>query len=490
MIRAWRTFAAALPIALLGACAGQPPSAATTGASPAVDVTQRPVLAGPKALALPTPVTRTFPNGLRLVVVEHHELPVVDVQLLVRSGGASDVPGRTGLASLTSQMLKEGAGRRSSLDIADQEAFLGVTLYTTSAFERSTIGLYTPTAQLDSALALFADVALRPTFPESELERLKQNRLTGLLQLRDRGPAIADRAYAAIVFGKDHPYGRPPGGDEAGTKAIGRADVQRFFDAHYRPNNATLLVVGDVRPDDIERRLRALFGEWERKDPPAAHYPSPPAARGTTIHLIDKPGAAQSSFRIGLVGVPRSTPDFFAIEVMNTVLGVPFTSRLNRNLRETRGYTYGAGSSFSMRRHPGPFMARAEIVAAKTDSALIEFMKELRAIRETVPAEELAKAKAYLQNQLPADFETTGGIAGQLADLLTYDLPLDFYDGYVAGVERVTPADVQRVARQYVDTERLTIVIVGDRASIEPKLRSLGVGEIVIRGLDGESRQD
>jgi zinc protease len=475
----------------LGACAGgatSPAPSPSAAAPAAVDLTQRPVLAGPKPLALPAPVTRELPNGLRLVIVEHHELPVADIQLIVRSGGEADPPGQLGLATLTAQMLKEGAGTRSSLEIADQEAFLGVSLYAGSAFEQTTIALHTPTAQLDSALALFADIALRPSFPERELERLKQTRLTSLLQLRDRGPAIADRAFAAIVFGSEHPYGRPLGGDEAGTKAIARADVQRFHDAHYRPNNATLLVVGDVRPDDVERRARALFGAWERRDVPTARYPAPPAAGRTTIHLIDKPGAAQSSFRLGLVGVPRSTPDYFAIEVMNTVLGVPFTSRLNTNLRETRGYTYGAGSSFAMRRHAGPFTARAEIVAAKTDSALLEFMKELRAIREAVPAGELAKAKQYLQNQLPADFETTGGIAGQLADLLVYDLPPGFYNGYVAGVERVTQADVQRVARQYVDTERLAIVIVGDRASVEPKLRALGIGDIVLRGVEGEPR--
>ncbi|HET6680443.1 MAG TPA: pitrilysin family protein [Gemmatimonadaceae bacterium] len=464
--------AATAMLLLLAAC--EPRSAALES-----DLTQPPPLDEPADLTLPTPVTRDLDNGLRVVVVEHHELPLVDVQLLIASGGEADPADRLGLASFTASALMEGAGDRSSLEIADQEAYLGVSLRTNARFEQSLIALHTPTAQLDSALALFADVALRPTFPAAEIDRLRQTRLTGLLQLRDRGPAIADRAYARILFGNEHPYGRPLGGDEAGTAALTADDVRTFYETYYRPNNATLLVVGDVDPADVERRANAIFGAWARDTVPAVAYPSPAESRPTTIYLIDKPGAAQSSFRIGLVGVPRSTPDFFAIEVMNTVLGVPFTSRLNNNLRETRGYTYGARSRFDMRRSAGPFTASAEIVAAKSDSALIEFMKELNAIRDTVPADELLKARRYLRNQMPAAFETTGDIAGQLSELIQYDLPLDFYNGYSQGIAAVTQADVQRVAQQYIDPGHLAIVIVGDRKLIEPGLRALGMAPVV-----------
>ena len=198
---------------------------------------------------------------------------------------------------------------------------------------------------------------------------------------------------------------------------------------------------------------------------------------------MDKPGAAQSSFRLGGIGAPRSTGDYYALQVLNTVLGGSFTSRLNNNLRETKGYTYGAGSGFSMRRNAGPFTASAEVVSAKTDSALIEFMKELRAIRDTVPAEELAKAKRYLQLGLPSEFETTGDIAGQYLPLLAYGIPLDFHESAVERIGAVTQADVQRVARQYIDPDRLTLVIVGDRKLIEPGLRALKPGTIVVREL-------
>jgi predicted Zn-dependent peptidase len=239
--------------------------------------------------------------------------------------------------------------------------------------------------------------------------------------------------------------------------------------------------VGDVRPDDIERRALALFGSWARADVPPVAENNAPTPKATRLVLIDKPGAAQSSFRLGGIGVPRTTDDYFAIEVMNTILGGSFTSRLMQNLRETHGYTYGAGSGFSMRRSAGPFTASAEVVSAKTDSAFIEFMKELRAIRDTVPADELAKAKRYLQLGLPQNFETTGDIASQMLPLITYGIPLNFYDTAVQKIGAVTQADVQRVARQYVDPDRLTIVIVGDRKLIEPGLRALNPGEIVIR---------
>jgi predicted Zn-dependent peptidase len=270
-------------------------------------------------------------------------------------------------------------------------------------------------------------------------------------------------------------------GTESTNSAMTPADLRSFHASHYQPQNATLLVVGDVRPDDVERRARDLVGGWARGNVPPVASTSASGAKGTTVVLVDKPGAAQSSFRVGGIGAPRSTSDYFALQVMNTVLGGSFTSRLMQNLRETHGYTYGAGSGFGLRRSAGPFISSGEIVTAKTDSALIEFVKELRAIRDTVPQDELAKAKRYLQLGLPASFETTGGIAGEFLPLLTYGIPLDFYATAVQQYGAVTQADVQRVARQYIDPDRLTIVIVGDRKTIEPGIRALKPGEIIIR---------
>jgi predicted Zn-dependent peptidase len=382
-------------------------------------------------------------------------------------------------------MLQEGTTTRSALEIAAQEAMLGASVSSGGGWDASRVVLHAPTAQLDSALALFADVALSPSFPPEELERLRQQRLTNLLQLRDRAPAIADRAYASILYGADHPYGQPLGGTEAATEATTRADLERFYRTHYRPNNSTLIVVGDVQPADIEARIARLFGGWQRAEVPRTTYTTAPAATRTTVYLIDKPEAPQSSVRIGTIGVPRSTGDYFALQVMNTILGGSFTSRLNQNLRETKGYTYGANSGFDMRREAGPFTARAEVTGTKTDSSLIEFMKELRGILDTVPQSEIEKAKRYLQLGLPADFETTTDIGFRLAPIATYGLPLDYYNSYVQRIEEVTQADLQRVARRYIDPSRLAIVIVGDRASVEPTIRALNLGPVTIRDLTG-----
>ncbi|HEX6535731.1 MAG TPA: pitrilysin family protein [Gemmatimonadaceae bacterium] len=459
---------------------------ADTTASTDSERVRPPELGPPPTLALPPITTRRLANGLELVVVEQHELPVADFILLVHTGGEADPAGRGGLASLTAAMLDEGTATRSALQVADQEAYLGIELGTGSGWDGSQVVLHTTTAQLDSALALFADVALHPSFPRADFIRVRRERLTDLIQLKDRGPAIADRAFTAIVYGPHHPYGHPLSGTEASVHAIGRADVRRFYETYYRPNNATMIIVGDITPGDAERRVAALFGQWSRRPVPATTYGAPPHGTPTTLYLIDKPDAAQSSIRIGGVGVPRSTSDYFPIEVMNTILGGSFTSRLNQNLRETHGYTYGAFSGFAMRREAGPFVARAEVVAAKTDSALVEFMKELRAIHDTVPGGELEKAKRYLELQLPGEFESTGDIAQQLVPVVLYDLPLDFYDRYVQHIDAVTRADVARVANRYIDPTRLTVVIVGDTSTIEGKLRATGIAPLSIRDIEGD----
>jgi zinc protease len=440
----------------------------------------------PPRVALPPIVTRELPNGLKLMIVEHHELPLADFVLIVGSGSTTDPASKTGVANLTAAMLREGTTTRKSLEIADQIAYLGVNLSPSSSWESSTISLHTPVAQLDSALALFADVTLRPSFPANEFERLRKIRLTDLIRQKDEGPAIANVSFPAIIYGSGHPYGAATLGTEASIKSLSVADLQSYYQRNFKPNNSTLIIVGDVNPDTIEQKISALFGGWQRGEVPQLTYADPPKAAPTTVYLIDKPGAAQSSFRIGAVGVPRSTKDYFALTVMNTILGGSFSSRLMQNLRETRGYTYGAGSRFEMRRAAGPFLASAEIVAAKTDSALLEFMKELNAIRQSVPASELSRAKRYLQLQLPGNFETTQDIAFQLVPVALYGLPLDYYNNYVQNIEAITETDIARVAQQYINPGLLAVVIVGDRKSIEPGLKAINVGPVVLRDMSGQ----
>ncbi len=454
--------------------------AATVAAFP----TTPPTLGEPAELSVPPVVERRLSNGLRVLVVRQAELPLVNVVLAVRTGAESDPAERTGLATLTADLLDEGTRSRSALQIAEQVALLGASLRTSSGWDATTISLQGTTAALDSSLALMADVALNPAFPAADLERLRTDRLTSLVQLRDRGPAIADRVFNEVVFGTGHPYGRPASGTETTTRAITANDIRRFYEQHYRPNNTVLIAVGDVEPDDFVRRAERLFGGWQQAPVAVASFDARPPAATTQIYIVDRPGAPQSSIRIGGVGVPRATEDYFPLTVLNTILGGSFTSRLNQNLRETRGYTYGAGSGFSMRRAAGPFTASAEVTGTKTDSSVLEFMKELRAIGDTVPVAELEKAKQYLELQLPSAFETTGGIASQLLAVALYDLPLDYFSTYSRRIRAVTQADVHRVARQYVRPEALAIVIVGDRASIEPGLRALGVADVSVRQLN------
>ena len=448
-------------------------------------VTQPPQLSAVKPLTVPPVVERVLSNGLRLLIVEHHELPLADINLIVKSGSEADPARREGLATLVASMLDEGTSARNALQIAEQISYLGIELATGSGWDASRVQLHTPTAQLDSALALMAEVTLRPSFPAKELERLRQERLTTILQLKDRGPAIADLAYNFIVFGEDHPYGRPQIGNEATVKAITRADVQSFYSRHYRPNNAAMIIVGDVQPDEVVQKVERLFGRWQRGTVPPTRFTAPAAATQPTVYLIDKPGAEQSSFRLGTVGTARATEDFFPIQVLNTILGGAFTSRLNTNLRETKGYTYGARSGFDMRQSAGPFTASAEIVTEKSDSALIEFMKELRNIREPIPADELNKAKNYLQLGLPSSFETTGGIAMRLAPIALYNLPIDYFQTYSQRLASVSAADVQRVAQKYVRPDQLHMVIVGDLKTIEQGIRALKIGKVEIRAMTG-----
>ncbi|MCC6244886.1 MAG: insulinase family protein, partial [Gemmatimonadaceae bacterium] len=338
-------------VAALACAAFSPSSSLSAQAKPGA--TTPPKLGAPKALSVPAIVERVLPNGLRLVFVEQHELPIIDVSLIVRSGAEADPKGKAGLATLTANMLDEGAGALDALGIAEQIGYLAIRLNTGAAFEQSAVNLHTTRTTLDSALALMADVVLRPTFPEKEFTRLKNDRLTALLQEADRGPVIADRAFNAIVFGEDHPYGRSTSGTREDAESLGRADVVGFWKTWYRPNNTTVVVVGDLSLAEAVQKITATFGGWERAALPTIASATPNRASATTIYVVDKPKAPQTSFRIGGVGVARSTKDYYPLMVMNTALGGSFTSRLNNNLRETKGYTYGAGSSFSMRREPG-----------------------------------------------------------------------------------------------------------------------------------------
>jgi zinc protease len=461
-----------------------------TVAAAQLDRSKPPVLPPAPMLRLPAPQTVTLANGLTLTVVEMHKVPVVDVQLLIDAGSARDPADLPGLATFTATMLQQGAGRRAALDIADEAAFLGAQLTTAASYDVATVSLHVPKRRFEPALDLLADVVLRPTFADSEVARQRELRRAQIVQLADNPVAMAGIAFPAIVYGRAHPYGHPLNGTAGSTAALSRDRVAAFYGASYRPNAARILVVGDVTPAEVRRLFAPRFEAWGRGSQAAAPAAAAPAPAARAVYLIDKPGAAQSVIRIGHVGIARSNPDYFALQVLNTILGDAFTSRLNQNLRETHGYTYGAFSQFAAWRLAGPFAASASVVTAKTDSSLIEFLKELRRIRdEAVSDAELAKAKAYITLGLPGDFETTASAASRLRELLVYGLPLDYFDHYVARINAITTADVQRVARQYIDPDHFDIVVVGDRSQIEPGIKALNEGPIAYRDLWGQESQ-
>ena len=299
-------------------------------------------------------------NGLSVWIVEHHEVPLAQVNVIVRSGSAADPIGKYGVGSLAAAMLDEGAGTRNSLELADALEFLGANLSTTSSFDYSAVRMSVPVAKLGDALPLIADVTLRPTFPASDLDRLRKERLTGLLQARDNPAALIGLAFPRVIYGPTHRYGTSANGLPQQIEAFTVADLQSFYRAHYRPDNATILVVGDVTPATLMPLLEKQFGGWKAEGmaPLVAEVPMAPQLKSRQIYIVDKPEAAQSQIRIGWVGVARSTADYAALEVLNTILGGSFTSRLNQNLREKNGYSYGASSSFDMRLSAGPVPGR------------------------------------------------------------------------------------------------------------------------------------
>jgi len=432
-------------------------------------------------VTLPEPEDYRLDNGLRVILVERHDLPIVSLELLFPGGASAHSAKQAGLAALTADMLDEGTTTRSALELADQVSLLGATLSTSAGYDAATVRLGVLRPRLAPALALMADVVLRPAFTPEELARVKRDRTTRILQSRDRPSVLAANAFARVLYGPRHPYGMPLIGTAESLESLGRDDVVRFHGARYRPDGATLVVAGDVDRPALDSLLARAFAGWSGRIEASAEPPQPPETGRRTLYLVDRPGSAQSVIRLGRIATGRATPDYYPLQVLNTILGGSFTSRLNMKLREEKGYTYGARSSFDMRRLPGPFVASAAVATPVTDSSVVEFLREIdRITREPVPPDELDQGRNYLALRLPQRFETVDDLVARFAELALHGLPLDSYDGFVDGVERVGADDVLAVARRYLDTDRMAIVIAGDLARIEAPLKALSVAPVVV----------
>ena len=452
-----------------------------------LDRDKAPPVAKSLPLRVPTWTKTRLANGADLIVVEKHDLPLIAVNIDFVGGSANYEPAdKLGVANFAAQMLSEGTKTKTADQLSDAQQLLGTAIQAGVSNESGTISFTALKDKFEPTMKLLADMLENSTFPDSSLERNRARTLVALTQAKDNPNAIATNVFAKVTYGDDHPYGRVV--SERTIKAITRDDVMSFATSYFRPGRAIITVSGDIDPRTaravVEKTLAAWPAGGER---PRFAYPAVPAPKQRTIYLVDKPKAAQSVFMFGEPGPPRSTPDYYAIQVMNRLLGGMFQSRLNHDIREVKGYSYGVSSAFSYGRGPGAFRAGGGMVSAKSDSALIGFMTHFKGVQGDMPFtdDEVTVGKESLIQSLPSRFATVNGIAAAISSLYTQDLPETFFRDFAANVNAVTKDDLTRVAKKYVDVDHMNLVIVGDKASIEGPLKATGIAPIQILDVEG-----
>ena len=431
-----------------------------------------------RALTLPKPTVFTLDNGLTVYLVERHELPIVSTQFVTLAGAATNPADHPGLAGITAAMLTEGTGKRSADEIAVKAAMLGTDLNAGSNSDTAQLSVSVLKRNLAGGLDLIADSAVHPAFLAKDLERIRARRLTSLIQQEDSPIQLALRSGTLNLFGASNPYGYDSLGTEASLHALTRDQIAGFYANHYGPKSSLLEITGDVTPAEARRLAEAAFGKWTSHavTPSLPPVPLPPQRK---ILLVDKPGSPQTALLTFGVGMERNSPDYPAVTVMNSMLGGLFSSRINMNLREAHGYTYGAFSFYWFYRGVGPFIAGAEVRTDVTAPAANELFKELEGIHTTPLTDaELRMAKDSIIRSLPGSFESADGVNGQIQDLWTYGLPLDYYASLPAKIEAVTSADAQQAAAKYVKPENLLVIAVGDKAKIESGLKDLKLAPV------------
>jgi len=428
---------------------------------------------------LPRAKEATLKNGLRVVVLEgFNQAPTFTLRMVILSGGLSDPPGERGLASSTAALLSEGTATRSGREIAEQIESLGATLTANSGLSSFTteVTVFGLTRNLDPALDLFADVTRHPKFPQNEVEKYKTQTLAQLQSQRSVPRFLAYERFNQALYG-DHPAGLISSPAEA-LKKMTPEDLARFHAAHYLPNNAILAAVGDVTLKELLPKLERVFGDWKRGEAPKTAIPPVPPPASARIHLIDRPGSVQTSIQLGALGIERADPDYFALLVMNKLVGGGPGARLMLNLREDKGYTYGAYSGFSGSKFRGVWQASSEVRTSVTEGAMKEFMYELKRIREEkVAPAELADAKRALTGSFALSLELPQTLLQNIITQKLYDLPADYWDSYPQKVAAITAEDVERAAQKYIDLAHLQIVAVGDASKIREALQKYGTIE-------------
>jgi len=431
--------------------------------------------APPRPYHFPHVARRTLANGLRVLVAENHNAPLLSLRALVRSGADHDTLESAGLASIVADMLDEGAGSRDTIQLAEDIGLLGGALGTGADWDASYITLDVLSRNGGEAAAIFADVTARATLPADGLERVRAERLNEILQQRNEPGAIAGKRFANLLYGTGA-YGNSIIGNADSVSRLTIENVQRFYREHYLPNNSAIVVSGDIDSNNALSLIERALGDWPRgEEPPRPNVTARPIDR-SRIYVIDRPQAVQSEIRVGHIGVARSSADYFPLSVMNAIFGGVFNSRINLNLRERHGYTYGARSQFAFRRQAGPFVIAAPVRNEVTRESVEEMLIELRRIRTgDIEDAEFDDTKAYLMGVFPATVQTASDIASRLVDMELYGLPEDYFDRYRENIAAVTKDDIARVANKYLDPERVLIVIVGNAGQIREPLGALGL---------------
>ncbi len=431
---------------------------------------QMPAPLAPRPLKLPEHLETTLANGLGLVVVEDKRLPLISFRLAFRSGDANDPADRPGLSDMMSSLLTEGTAKRTSRQIAEEVERFGTTLAVGSSSDFTTVAASSLSVYSDEILDLMADVTLNPSFPQNEVDLTRENTKQMLIQQRAQPTFLASERLSQVIFG-GHPYSRLAPTPEM-LDSMTRDDLVKYRDATYIPNNAVFMVVGDVDREAMLARIEQLFGDWQPGALPDLNLPPLPRRNARSVYVVDRPGSAQSNIVIANEGITRTSPDYFPMLLMHTILGANASSRLFMNLREEKGYTYGAYSNLDARRLAGTFRATAEVRTPVTGASLHEFFYELERIRdEAVSEEELKNAKSYLAGVFPIRIETQDGLVDQLVSIRMYDLPDDYLETYREQINAVTAEDIQRVAQAHVTPDSAAIVIVGDAAEISEQVK-------------------
>ncbi|MBA2339692.1 MAG: insulinase family protein [Pyrinomonadaceae bacterium] len=432
---------------------------------------QAPAALPARPLNLPTTYETTLPNGLRVVIVEQPRLPLVSYRLAFRNGDSRDPRDLPGLTDFALSMLTEGTATRTSKQIADEVGRYGATLSAGSNEDYSVVSASSLTTFNDKILDLMADVVLHPSFPQKDFDQLKQNTKQTLTLQRTQSTFLANERLARVIFGEQHPYSMTSATQQS-VEAMTREGVMNFYRSAFVPNNAVLFVVGDVKRDRVLKRINELFGGWAKGEVADVRFPPAPVRNARAIYLVDRPRSTQSNIILANTGVTRTSPDYYSVLLMNRILGGGGSARLYQNLRENKGYTYGAYSSLDTRREAGVFRASAEVRSDVTGPALKEFLFEMNRIRtEGITDQELADAKSFLVGIFPLRFETQEGLIDQLVQIKMYNLPEDYLQSYRDRVMRVTKEDVQRAAQKYVAPDKTAIIIVGDASVIADQIK-------------------